>query len=402
MQTLLLTFAHTYALIRSTAYVCMNILAVVCTQKFSLLADIYPINNKLSSVIKKDTWMSSSKRKSNRKAATMHDVAKLANVSQSTVSRVLSGVSEPIAIGDETRQRVLEAVAQLKYQPNLHAGSLRGQKTRMIAIMIADITNPFYHSMVRAVQDNANAQHYDVMIANSDHMRDGEKHFVESVIRRPVDGIVMAPYHLDDADLDELIERTGAAVAAVGQHLSHPQVDIAYGNDEQATYDVVTWLHQTKAHSRIGFIGVTDRFPAGARRRKGFEQALQVAGLSMYLGYEQVGDWSPESGYSAMQRLLALPKRPTAVFVSNDMMAVGAMQAVKQAGLGIPDDVAIVGFDDIPAASWLNPRLTTIAQHPDKMGEYLSKAIFQRINGEYTGPSRRIEVSLDFIEREST
>ena len=346
--------------------------------------------------------MASITRKSNRKAATMRDVAKLANVSQSTVSRVLSGTSEPIPIGEETRQRVMAAVTELKYQPNLHAGSLRGQKTRMLAIMIADITNPFYHSIVRAVQDNANAHDYDIMIANSDHTLEGEKRFVESVIRRPVDGIIMAPYHLDDDDLGELIDRTGAAIAAVGQHLNHPQIDIAYGDDEQATYDVVTWLHKTKAHSNIGFIGVTDRFPAGARRRKGFEQALEDAGLNMESSYEQVGDWSPESGYSAMQQLLSLPNPPTAVFVSNDLMAIGAMEAIKQNGLKIPKDVAIVGFDDIPSASWIYPRLSTVAQYPERMGKRLSRLIFERINGEYSGPSRRIKISLDFIEREST
>jgi DNA-binding LacI/PurR family transcriptional regulator len=332
----------------------------------------------------------------------MRDVAQLANVSQSTVSRVLNDVTEPFAIGEKTRLRVLEAVDQLKYQPNLHAGSLRGQKTQMIAIMIADITNPFYHPLIRAVQDIANAHRYDIMIANSDHTLDGEKQFVESVIRRPVDGIVMIPYHLDDNDLDELIDRTGAKVAAVGQHLNHPQVDVAYSDDKQATNEVVTWLSTTKGHSHIGFIGVTDLFPAGARRRQGFEQALNAAGLTLHSDYEQKGDWSPESGYTAMQQLLSLPNPPTAVFVCNDLMAIGAMEAVEQRGLRIPDDVAIVGFDDIPTASWVSPRLSTIAQNPREMGEYLANALFERIQGKYNGPSRRNEIPLHFIEREST
>lgn len=343
-----------------------------------------------------------SNKKSSRKTVTMRDVAKLANVSQSTVSRVLNGTNEPIPIGEDTRQRVMDAVAQLNYQPNLHAGSLRGQKTQMVAIMIADITNPFYHSIVRAVQDSANLHNYDVMIANSDHTLEGEKQFVQSVIRRPVDGIIMAPYHLDENDLGELIDRTGAVIAAVGQHLNHPQIDIAFGNDELATYNVVKWLHESKGHTNIGFIGVTDRFPAGARRRNGFEQALNATGLQTSPNNEQVGDWSPGSGYEAMQRLLSLPERPTAVFVSNDLMAIGAMEAIKRNKLKIPDDIAIVGFDNIPAASWVYPSLTTIAQYPEKMGEQLSKAIFQRIHGEYGGPSRRFEIPLDFIEREST
>lgn len=346
--------------------------------------------------------MSSRKRMSNRRAVTMRDVAKLADVSQSTVSRVLSGATEPIQIGDETRQRVLEAVKELRYQPNLHAGSLRGQRTRMIAIMIADITNSFYHPLIRGVQDVAKLHRYDVMIANSDHTADSEKLFVESVMRRPVDGIVMVPYHLHDDDLGELIDRTGAVVAAVGQHLHHPQVDIVYGDDEQATYDVVTWLHQVKGHSHMGFIGVTQRFPVGTRRRQGFEQALQSAGLSLHAGYEQLGDWSPESGYSAMQQLLTLPVPPTAVFVCNDMMAIGAMQAVKQSGLCIPEDISVVGFDDIPAASWVSPTLSTVAQYPGEMGTHMAKAIFERIHGDYNGPSRRIEVPCRLVEREST
>jgi LacI family transcriptional regulator len=121
----------------------------------------------------------------------MRDVAKLANVAQSTVSRVLSGGGNGIPISEETRQRVMEAVETLGYYPNLYAGSLRGQKTYMIAMMVADIANPFYHPMVRAVQDVAHTHRYDVMISNTDHMQDGRNGlFVESVIRRPVDGMI--------------------------------------------------------------------------------------------------------------------------------------------------------------------------------------------------------------------
>jgi LacI family transcriptional regulator len=346
--------------------------------------------------------MASNKRKSNRKTVTMRDVAQLADVSQSTVSRVLSGATKPIPIGEETRQRVLLAVEQLRYQPNIHAGSLRGQKTRMIAVMIADISNSFYHAMIRAVQDIAYAHSYDIMIANTDHTNNGEQHFIESVFRRPVDGIVMAPYHLDDDDLDNLIDRTGAVVAAVGQHLRHPQVDIAFGDDEHAIYEVVTWLHREKGHSNIGFIGVSDSFPVGERRRRGYQLALRDAGLSLVSSYDQIGDWSVEAGCAIMQRLLSLPTPPTAVVACNDLMAIGAMEAVKQRNLSIPSDVAIVGFDDIPAAAWLTPRLSSIAQNPGEMGRQLTNAVFERIDGTYNGSSRRIEIPCPFMEREST
>lgn len=332
---------------------------------------------------------------------TMRDVARAANVSQSTVSRVLSGVTDQIPIGEETRRRVLDAVEQLGYLRNLHAGSLRGQKTQMLAVMIADIANPFYHPLVRAVQDAANAHKYDVMVANTDHTPGGEKHFVESVIRRPVDGIIMVPYHLGNDDIDEIVGRTGAAVGVVGQHISHPQTDVAFGNDGAAAYEAVTWLIEQRGHRRVGFIGVTPRYPAGARRQRGYKRALKQAGLGLPPEYMQYGDWGPASGFHAMQALLGVSPRPTAVFVCNDLMAIGALDALRQAGLAAPGDVALVGFDDIPAASWLQPRLTTITQHPHEMGVWLAQALFERLNGAYGGPGRRCEFPCHFIERES-
>lgn len=346
--------------------------------------------------------MASTRRRSDRKVVTMRDVAKLANVSQSTVSRVLRGVEEPIPIGEETQKRVKEAARQLKYQPNLHAGSLRGQKTRMVAMMIADITNPFYHPMIRAIQDTAEKYGYDVMIANSDHTRDGEMRFVESVLRRPVDGIVLTPYYLNDADLSDLIDRTGAAVVALGQHLHHPLVDIVFGKDGQVVFDAITWLHEEKGHAKIAMIGVTTDFPVGKRRLDGYQHALIQAGLPLRTEYYQKGDWTPKGGYAAMQKFLDLPEPPTAVFAANDLMAIGAMQAIKARGLRIPNDVALIGFDNIPASSWVTPCLTTLAQDPGTMGGVLAKAVFERIEDEYNGPGRRIEVPCNLIKREST
>jgi DNA-binding LacI/PurR family transcriptional regulator len=314
---------------------------------------------------------------------------------------VLSGASDLIPIGEETKARVLDAVKQLGYQPNLHAGILRGQKTQLIAVMIADIGNAFYHPLVRAVQDVARSYRYDVMIANTDHMRDGELHFCESIVRRPVDGVLMVPYHLTDEDFDDLIERTGAAVAAMGQHVHHPLVDTVFGSDDVSVYDAITWLIRERGHCRIGYIGVTEAFAAGARRRGAFVQALHDAGLSIPAHYMQLGDWSTESGEAAMHALLTLDEPPTAVFACNDLMALGAMEAADKLGMRIPQDVAVIGFDDIPPASWVRPRLTTVAQHPGQMGLMLARALFDRIQGEYSGPGRRFEVPCRLIVRES-
>jgi len=157
---------------------------------------------------------------------TMCDVARLANVSQSTVSRVLNETPSPIPVGPETRQRIFNAVEQLGYHPNIYARSLRGQKTCMIAMMIADISNAFYHPMVRAVQDAAREHGYDVMIANSDHQRANEELFIESIMRRPVDGLIIVPHHLSEDELHLLMQRTGAAITCLGQHIRHPHIDV--------------------------------------------------------------------------------------------------------------------------------------------------------------------------------
>jgi LacI family transcriptional regulator len=151
-----------------------------------------------------------------QKPATMRDVAKLAGVSQPTVSRVLNQSETAISISEETRSKVLAAVEHLAYTPNMLARGLRTQQTQMLAVLIADISNSFYHPIARAIQDAAREYNYDVMIANSDHLYDNEKHFCEAVSRRPVDGVIMVPIHLTYDDLDNFITRTNVPVAVLG------------------------------------------------------------------------------------------------------------------------------------------------------------------------------------------
>ena len=213
--------------------------------------------------------------------------------------------------------------------------------------------------------------------------------------------MILAPYHLSTDDIERLIDRTGVVVSALGQHVDHPEADVVYGNDDSATTETVRWLIREKKHERIGLIGVTDNFDAGYRRRRAFQDALDQAGVQMAPGYFQEGDWSIESGRAAMKALLAQRVLPTAVLALNDLMAIGAMDAIVRHGLHIPDDIAVVGFDDIPASSWVCPKLTTIAQFPRQMGEALAAAVFERLDG-YNGAGRRRKVCLRLIEREST
>lgn len=347
--------------------------------------------------------MTYSPRKKQSTTVTMRDVARAANVSQSTVSRILSPASSSskVLISEETREKVLAVVKELGYHPNQYARSLRGKKNHMIGMLIADISNPFYHPLVRAVQDVASQYHYSVMIANSDHLHDKEILFCESLLRRPVDGAIIIPYHLTDDDFQDLIERTGMAISAIGNHIQHPEVDVTYADDTKASYEAVRWLIEQRGHKRIAMLHSSLKYPVTIRRQGAFRQAMQDAGLSVPSEYIVEGDWSTEFGRTAIAALMKLPEPPTAVFAAADTIAIGALEMAEEMNYRVPEDIAIIGFDDIPASSWVRPRLSTVAQYPGEMGTLLAKALFQRILGEYSGPSRRYEVPCRFIERES-
>ena len=333
----------------------------------------------------------------------MRDVARAANVSQSTVSRILSPSTSTskVPISEETIEKVLSVVKELGYHPNQYARSLRGQKNHVIAMLIGDISNPFYHPMVRAVQDVASQYHYSVMVANSDHLHEKEMLFCESLLRRPVDGAVVVPWHLTDDDLQNLITRTGTAISAVGNHVQHPDVDVVYADDTKASYEAVRWLIEQRGHQRIGMICASHKYSVTMRRYGAFQQAMKDAGLTVPTEYVVEGDWSVEHGRHAIESLLALPEPPTAVFAASDTIAMGALAAAEDMNYRVPEDISIIGFDDIPAASWVRPQLSTVAQYPAEMGTLLAKALFDRISGEYDGPGRRFEVPCRFIERAS-
>ncbi len=331
----------------------------------------------------------------------MRAVAKLAGVSQSTVSRVLSQSPSNVPISEKTFKRVYEAIDALGYHPNMTARSLRTQRTHMIAIMIADITNPFYHSITRTIQDAARQHSYDVIIANTDHLQEYERRFCDAMMRRPVDGIIMMPYHLSDDDIDQLLEYTGAEIVVLGEHVHHPGVDVVHADDELATYEAIRWLIEEKHHQRIGFIHVPDTKP-GERRIRGYEHALHDTGVELVPEYIQAGDWSVESGEQALQNLLALPTPPTALFACNDHMAIGALNRALDLSLRIPQDIAIVGFDNIPATALVRPKLTTIAQHPVEIGNLMAQALFERIEQVHTNPQRVLASKMELIVRDST
>lgn len=332
---------------------------------------------------------------------TIQDVAKLAGVSHSTVSRVLNQNATTIPISEETRQKILSAVQQLGYQPNMIARSLRTQRSQMIAVMIGDISNAFYHPIVRAVQDVAGTRDYDVLISNSDHIYEHELRFLNTVLRRPVDGIIMAPHCLTTNDLDQFMLRSNIPIVALGAQVEHPGVDVVGGTSEPATYEAIKWLIEEKGHKRIGFISTLSNMPPGPSRFKGYKRALLDAGLEVEPGFLQHAEFTIEGGRRAMEVFLKQSHPPTAIMAANSLMAIGAIMTAQANGYTIPGDFSIVGFDDIPEVNIISPALTTISRDLPKIGQQLIDILFERIDGHVTGSGRFFHSEWKFTVRDS-
>lgn len=332
----------------------------------------------------------------------MYDVAKLAGVSQPTVSRVLNRTETTAQISDETIQRVLVAVKKLGYRPNTVARSLRTQRTQTIAVMIADLGNGFYHPIVRTIQEIARHHDYEIVISNSDHVYENEKHFCEIVLGRGVDGVIMVPIHLTNAELGYYVSQTHLPFVVLGSQIDHPNIDVVYMDDERATYEATRWLITECGHRSLGYVGVPPDLPPGPRRLRGFNRALSDSGLTLNPDHFVEGDFSLESGRRAAETLIERGNLPTALMVINDLSAIGVILTLQEAGYAVPQDVAVVGFDNIPEAEIVRPSLTTIAQNPRIIGEKLAEALFERLENPNLTTRRIIETPSSFIIRQST
>ncbi|MBI1259465.1 MAG: substrate-binding domain-containing protein [Chloroflexi bacterium] len=329
---------------------------------------------------------------------TQADVARLANVSQTTVSYVLNGITT-ISVPEETRQRILAAAQTLNYVPDYAARSLRTRKTHTIAAIIPDIANPFYPAFARAVQDIARQHNYDLILYNTDELADEEQKCLRSVERGRVDGMIIVPFHSSPDDLCRLIERNIPVVVVGTSDGPYGGILNTVGTDDIAVATVAVTHLIDKGHVRIAMIVGTDS-PPHRTRIKGYRRALQSAGIS----YEQIangGAFNEVGGYDAMQQILQSAQRPTAVFAANDLMAIGAMRALKESNLRVPEDVAIIGIDNIPAASLMLPALTTVNPYPERKGQRAAEVLFQVLNGTHPASGQHEEIPYQLIVRDS-
>ncbi|MBI3958028.1 MAG: LacI family DNA-binding transcriptional regulator [Chloroflexi bacterium] len=335
-----------------------------------------------------------------RKRSTQADIAQRAGVSQAMVSYVLNNAAD-ISIPHETRQRIMGVAAELGYIPNNNARSLRTSKSFTIASIIPDITNPFYPDFQRGVQEVAEHNGYGLMIYNTDGDEEKEQQALRSALQTGADGIIGVFFHVNARNLRLLLElgvRIVRLEPAARSGGSYP-LDSLFVDNVAAARAAVTYLIE-RGYRRIGLL--TASAGPGASRMAGYRDALEAHGMAYDPRLVMEGDFMEESGYETMRRLLEQTPRPDAVFAVNDMMAIGALVAAREAGLAIPQDVAIMGFDDIPVARLVEPSLSTVTQFQRRLGQRAAAMLLERLASSAPQPGRCEEMPFSLILRQST
>lgn len=338
-----------------------------------------------------------------KKRPTQADVAQKAGVSQAMVSYVLNENSN-ITVPDDTRDRIVGAINDLGYVPNRAARILRTNRTATIACIVPDITNTFHTVFARGIQLVAEQNGYDMVLYNTDRIPANEHKYLRRIQEGPVDGVVITAYHLTAEDFIPLLA-LNIPVVIQGPNIMPLEVqgyalDSLHVNDVEAARTIVTYFIN-KGHTRIGMIAGQANTPPRLQREMGYRQTLQEHNIPIDEELIRGGDFREEWAYSSMQKLLNLASPPTAVFAASDVMAIGAIMAINDAGLTVPDDIAIIGFDDIPMAKHITPSLTTIAQYEGKVGQRAAEMLFDRLNDQVPVNGRREVMPFKLIMRGS-
>ena len=305
----------------------------------------------------------------------MKDVARLAGVSTSTVSHVINKnrfVSEAIA------DKVNAAVEQLNYAPSALARSLKLNQTRTLGMLLTASSNPFYSEVVRGVERSCYERGYSLILCNTDGEAERMNRSLETLLQKRVDGLLLMCTENHRPSKDAISRYPSLPIVMMDWSPFDGANDVIQDNALLGGEMATEYLIRQGYHKIACITGPLDKTTA-QERLNGYRQAMNNAGLEILPGYEVSGDFEFEGGVPAMEKLLALPEPPHAVFASNDAMAVGAYQALYQRGLRVPDDVAVIGYDDIQLAQYMMPPLTTIHQPKDSLGELAVDALLHRL-----------------------
>jgi DNA-binding LacI/PurR family transcriptional regulator len=307
-------------------------------------------------------------------AVTIKDVAVEAGVSTATVSRVLTG---PGKVGKHTQDHVLRAVKKLDYHPNHLARDLRAGLRKVIGVIIPDLQNPFCTRVVSGVEAVLYSVGYTLVLGHSDGLVGREQKHFDVLKSEGAAGLILIPGNGVGADYGSL-RAWNMPVVAVDRMPSGLQVDLVGANNRQGVREAVNHL-LSHGYKDIALIGGPPELSVARERHAGYQEALKSAGITPRESLVIHGDFRQEGGWAAMNRFLDMPKPPRAVLVANNLMTLGALQAIHERGICIPDEIAIVGFDDMPWATSLRPPLTVVAQPTEEFGRLAAEMLLERL-----------------------
>jgi LacI family transcriptional regulator len=329
--------------------------------------------------------------------ATQGDIARLAHVSQAAVSIVLRN-PETTSIPAATRKRIKAAARKLGYVPNRAAQALVNARTAMIACVVPDITNPFYPGFVRAVQRAVNASGYDVTIIDTDGTREGELRALSWLQQGRADGLAGTFFHLGLAELGQMA-RHGTAIARIQSRVQRGgsiPVDTICIDNAGAGAGATKYLIE-RGHRAIAIIA--GRGGPGQERVRGYVEAMIAGGLQPDIVWDE--EFSVDGGRRCAAEILARRRRPTAIFAANDLLAIGVLTALREAGVVVPRDIALVGYDDIPAAALVSPALTTMRQDWSAIGAAAAALLLDRLGQGAATSGRAVSLPFRIILRDS-
>jgi LacI family transcriptional regulator len=341
------------------------------------------------------------KAKASGRRTTSQDVATLAGVSVTTVSFVINNRSGGnVRISEETRQKVWEAVEALNYRPMSAAQALRTKRSNLLALVIPHIDSAFQPQFAAAIQREAETENLDVIIYGTRDELARERAFLDVLISRSVDGVIIHSHNSTGEAIDRLVE-AGIAVVIHGNSPVHSSADNVMIDEVRAAEDVIDYLIG-RGHRRIGLISGPEVTWDGHLRKEGYKNALRTHGIGIEAELiHETEFFTPHPSRTAMQKLFALPEPPTAIFTASDLLAIDALLYAVDSGFAVPDDVAIVGFDNIREATMVRPRLTTVHKDVNLLAATAVEMLVERINSKNALPSRQIILEHEIVARES-
>ncbi|HEY0827876.1 MAG TPA: LacI family DNA-binding transcriptional regulator [Bacilli bacterium] len=329
---------------------------------------------------------------------TIYDVAKKANVSAMTVSRVINNTGR---ISEPTRNRVKKVMLEMNYVQNSLARGLVLQETKILSLLIADITNPFYTTIARGAEDTAKQLGYKLLFGNSDEDYAKEKDYVEMILSTRVDGVLFAPAGDHSQEHLELLAKYKVPFVILDREVPEIQSDMVLGDSKDGARKLIEYLIQL-GHRRIAMINGSLDVSTARYRYAGYEEALMLNQIKMDPDLVFICDYKALENDTSVEKLLSLSDRPTAIFAANNMIAIGAVRSLRNRGLRVPEDISVVCFDDLGIHSVLDPFFTVAAQPAYQLGSIGIELLIKRIQGGGDADWKKVTLPSELIIRRSS